>query len=98
MNGKRLFEHRYKILRDYTKPIIAIVDGKSGKTVTNSIEDILRVIGKAEEIDIKKYLVIYKDTNDIWDGWDTVNEDFIPLNQKTMIDAIREIIGFVTHN
>lgn len=64
-----------------------------GMSLTNGMEDVIEEL----QIQFKKEgktfptKVIYKDTGEKWDGWDTKKEEFIHLQFSRMDKALHEI-------
>lgn len=50
-------------------------------TVTNNIENVLKEIQVNNKIDLKEHIVIYKDSQGIYDGWNTNLDCFYTLKQ-----------------
>ncbi len=64
--------------------------GNNGKSLTNSIEDVVENIDNAEDVDVNECLIIYRDSDDVWDGWDNVNNTFIYLGCSTAEQAMKK--------
>lgn len=74
------------------KIIITIVDEDAGRmSVTNNIENVVSEICLSENLDPEDCLVTYKDSDGIFDGWDTVQEDYIPIGTTDISEAIKKI-------
>lgn len=83
----------YNIHNICGRNIISIVDLKSGGcSVTNDIDNIIREIGIYARINVSAYMIIYKDTEDIWDAYDYAKSAFISLNATHIHDAIKKYI------
>lgn len=82
-------------IKDYAgrNCIIIVDEGKSEKTVTNDIENVVSEICRAENIEAHHFMIIYRDSEGMWDGWDPVVEEFVPLQQDTWGKAIRKYIS-----
>lgn len=69
--------------------VIAIEDlNQGGMSVTNNIENVVDEICHKENIFPRGYIIIYKDSEGFWDGWDYNKQDFIVLHVKDMETAI----------
>ena len=83
-------QYRYKIYPD--DKILSIIDLKNGKSVTNDIEFIINTIAaKENNIELCIYKVIYRDTVNVWDGFDNKTRKFISLNLESEYAAIEAI-------
>ena len=52
----------------HSKKLIEIVDlNRGGMSVTNGAEDVLDEVQRMEDVDIREYKIIYKDTENQWD-------------------------------
>ena len=49
---------------------------KSGITVTNNIENIIKEMSATEKTDFSEYKVIYRDTDNLWDEFDQKTGEF----------------------
>lgn len=69
--------------------VIAIEDrDQGGMSVTNDIENVVAHIGEVEEIDPRNFLIIYRDSQGVWDGWNPQKNDFVYLGQQDTKAAI----------
>lgn len=84
--------YTYEVGKHLDQPYIAIEDRDIGSmSVTNDISNVceylLHTLGfKLHEM--AHYIWVYKDSDDIWDGYDPINNKFIPLSKLRLIDAI----------
>lgn len=81
---------------DYTytieDDILAIVDLNLGRmSVTNNIENVIAEIAEERRFLPEEVLVIYRDSEELWDGWDTKTESFILLQTCSKDEAKRLI-------
>lgn len=67
---------------------IVIVDNNVGVSVTNNIENIIQYISEEENIDISEFVIIYKDSEGVWDGFNPITQDFIVISAESEEDAI----------
>lgn len=83
-------EYTFKL--DEINQLIVIEDQNTGgMSVTNDIENVVEAIAEKANIDPLDYVVIYKDTNGLWDGWDPILERYIILGAKTLDAAVKII-------
>ncbi len=82
----------HKVKKVYDTNILSIVDLDRGRTVTNNIEKVLERIVYMEQIMLNKFLIIYRDTEGYWDGYDSETKKFIALRTEDEDLAIRKII------
>lgn len=69
-------DYRYEILGN----VIAIVDLNLGrKSVTNNIENVLDEISTKEHLIVPNYIIIYKDSEGRWDGYNFFTKSFYSL-------------------
>lgn len=68
-------------------------------SVTNNIETVVEQIAREQEIELKELyqccLIIYKDSEGVWDGWDG---DFILLQCDNPFDAALKFIKILNHD
>lgn len=63
-----------------TKNVISIIDlDKGNKSVTNGIEEVLEFIREENNINLKDFIIIYKDSQGNWDGFDASTGSFYSL-------------------
>lgn len=63
-------------------------------SVTNNIENIVEEeLWKLDKTKSDIPLVIYRDNEGMWDGWDVIKEDFIILDAADEIEAVQKIKG-----
>jgi hypothetical protein len=81
-------------ITDYLgRKFIIIEDLNKGKTsLTNDIENVVADIAEKEEIDPRQYLIVYRDSQKIWDGYDAASARFLPCNGKTYHEAMEAMI------
>lgn len=71
--------YKYQITDAHGHNVIVIEQAGPGTSLTNDIENVVDEIIEKENIDISNYLVVYQDTEGVWDGWDHQRQVFIPL-------------------
>lgn len=86
-------DYHYQI-RDYAGRNIIIIEGLNfGRmSVTNNIENVVEEIGKIEKITPTEFMIVYRDSEGIWDGWDHLNNQFIPLSYDIWENAVHAYI------
>lgn len=69
---------------------IVIEDLNDGRmSVTNDIENVVAEICQLEKIEEPKTcIIVYKDTEGNWDGWDSANNHFVALGKTNSMHAI----------
>jgi hypothetical protein len=83
-------DYNYRITEAQGRNVILIEDlNLGGKSVTNDIENVVSTISKTEGIDTKDYMIVYRDSMGIWDGW---NGDFVALRATDWEAAVRRYI------
>jgi len=89
MKQKVRADYEYSINR--VKKRLAIVDLNLGRmSVTNCIEDVVDEIAQNENINHSNYMIIYRDSENIWDGWIHDKYDFVGLDKKTSREAFEK--------
>lgn len=84
-------EYNYALKKIINTQLILIQDKNQGSmSVTNDIENVISEICKNRKIDCKEAIVLYKDTEDVWDGFDCKTNQFIPLNGETWQEALEK--------
>lgn len=80
-------EYNYKLIPEHK--VVAIVDlNKGNMSVTNQIEEVVAAIATKESIVAKHWQWIYRDTENIYDGWDPTTEQFILLGAHSLEAAL----------
>lgn len=73
--------------------LLIIEDLNTGAmSVTNDIENVVDEIAISDGLNVKNHLIVYKDTDGIWDGWDHVTQSFVPLQTRNLSDAITKFV------
>lgn len=89
--AKASYDYLVQQLKSVT--IIGIIDLDKGTSVTNDIENVVEEIGEAEDIDPKECLIVYRDSFELWDGWDHKTQSFVPLQCRTLDDALNKLMS-----
>lgn len=85
--------YSYEIEKTDNSTILSIIDqGGNYMSVTNNIENVIAEICKSNNIDILHTKVVYRDSEGIWDAWDTENEAFVMLNANSREEAIKKYL------
>ena len=53
---------------------------QGGMSVTNGIEHVVEQIAEWKHINPNDYVILYRDSEGMWDGWDNKNQKFFLLN------------------
>jgi len=82
-------DYTYQVTSHGGHAVIAIEDTNGGgMSVTNNIENVVEEIGIKEKIDPEAFVIVYKDSDDRWDGWDDNRQAFIYLNAVSWWTAV----------
>jgi len=77
--------------------VIVIEDLNLGnKSVTNDIENVVKDIEIMEKIEAKDCLVVYKDSEGTFDGWNAKLENFVYLGQDNWQSAADTYINRIS--
>lgn len=86
-------DYTYAILNTQGRNVISIIDeNKGNRSVTNSIELVVKEIGEAEKINPEQYMVVYCDSENMWDGFNCKVRSFVSLQCESEESAIRKYI------
>ena len=73
--------------------VIVIKDLNLGNvSVTNDIENVIDEICKSENIVKKSYMIVYMDSEGVYDGFDAERNSFIHLGQQFWKNAVSKYI------
>ena len=73
--------------------VVAIIDhDNGGMSVTNDIENVVEYICLYSGIRADEYKWIYRDSEEIWDGWDPVKNTFVHLQMHSESEAREQIL------
>lgn len=90
MNGA---DFEYSIIEYSRRQCIVITDlNRGSKSVTNDIENVVAGIEQKENIKADDHLVVYRDSDGSWNGWDR-KTGFIPLQSFNFKSALAIYIG-----
>jgi hypothetical protein len=85
------FDYRIGIFEDQN--ILLIWDKNLGnRSVTNDIENVVADIAAYEDVDPKDYVILYRDSEGLWDGWDAVIEDFFPMREAVSRPIVEKLL------
>jgi hypothetical protein len=74
------FQYRLGVLEG--RKTLLIWDQNIGNiSVTNDIENVVADIAKHEDINPAEYLIIYRDSEGRWDGWDAATQEFFVIGR-----------------
>lgn len=86
-------EYEYWIWDHAGRSVLVIQDMNTGKmSVTNDIENIILEIANKANINPESYMIVYRDTYGIWDGYDWRAKDFVLVHQNTWKLAVEEYV------
>lgn len=71
---------------------IIIEDLDGHKSLTNDLEQVLNDIANYVGINPKNYLIVYRDSDHTWDGYDYLEGIFFYLGAETKEEAVRRYI------
>jgi hypothetical protein len=75
-------------------PTILIEDLDLGRmTVTNNIEEVVEEIARMEKIDPKDYVIVYQDSEGVWDGYRVDKRMFVSLAADDPEEAVSTYIN-----
>ena len=70
---------------------LAIIDLNLGNmSVTNCIEDVVEEISLKENVNPNNLIIVYRDSEYVWDGWNHKTQNFIGLNCATQEAAFKK--------
>jgi len=83
----------YTVRKANNKNVLCLEDRGTGMSLTNGMEDVIEELQASFKRSSKPFpsLVIYKDTEGMWDGWNVKKEEFIGLQYKRLEKALNEI-------
>lgn len=82
MHKKSRANFQYRLGDLEGKKTLLIWDQNVGnRSVTNDIENVVADIATHQDIDPAEYLIIYRDSEARWDGWDAVTGEFFPIGR-----------------
>ena len=88
--AKADYSHKLHCNEDVEVYGISIIDlNLGGMSVTNNIEEVVEEICGRFLIDPNSVIIVYRDSDGRWDGWNNSTKDFIALNGKDSEDSIR---------
>lgn len=74
---------------------ICIIDQNRGNmSVTNDIENVVDEILGREKIIASDHLIVYRDSDGSWDGWDHSTRAFVHLNSR---DQYQSMSNYLKH-
>ena len=86
-------DYTAKFLSYKGRNVLAIEDSNLGNmSVTNDIENVVMECFNGQELKPRQCLIVYDDSDGIWDGWDDEKQAFVPLGKHSMEDALDKYI------
>lgn len=89
--------YTYHLRTENGTRFLCIVDGNQGMSLTNNIEHVVKQITEEERIDPAEVVIIYQDSDGMWDGWSHKQQQFFPLQAISESRAI-QIYFLMYHN
>lgn len=87
-------DYTHEITHFNGRDVLKIEDMNIGNiSVTNDIENVVTDIARMENIDPCRYMIVYKDSEGLWDGWDHRVWEFIPLQCDTWQESVNKYIS-----
>lgn len=86
--------YTWEIIKYKEQDVLAIIDENKGRmSVTNDIENVMAEIEKELTLQGKSLptLIVYRDSEHLWDAWNTKNQNFILLSAKTQNTAVERL-------
>lgn len=92
-------DYVYQVTDFHGRNVIAIVDMNLGNmSVTNGIEQVVENIAREKQIEPHHFMIVYCDSEGVWDGWDPVIEQFVSLDARTWEEAVDKYINYQLAN
>lgn len=88
-------DYDWDVVRYKDKDFLSIIDLNRGRmSVTNNIENVVIEIEKElkQSNKVLPKFIIYRDSDNFWDGWDNNEESFIALFARSSISAMEQLI------
>lgn len=86
-------DYTYQIKTYNGRACIVIQDNNTdGKSVTNNMENVIDEICHKEEINPADYIIIYQDSQGLYDGWNYSKQDFVILQVSNWETAVELFI------
>lgn len=75
------------------RPFIVIQDLDNGnKSVTNDMDNVLEEIATREKIDPADHLIVYRDSQKLWDGYVYRSHEFVGLRADSYQEAMDRML------
>ncbi|HRN92989.1 MAG TPA: hypothetical protein PLS87_11255 [Ferruginibacter sp.] len=86
-------DYTYALREMDGQKFICIIDQDRGNmSVTNNIEEVVDEILTKEKINSADHLIVYRDTDGSWDGWDHDHRAFVHLNSRDQYSSMKNYI------
>jgi hypothetical protein len=83
----------YKIYMDsYPYPALVIYERWGKKTVRNDIQWVIGRIANEEQTDLSDFIIITRDSEEVFDGYDICTGEFVIFNELTEEGAINSFV------
>lgn len=87
-------DYRYGLQTLGGRNVLVIEDLSLGRcSVTNDIENVIEDIAQKEIINPVEYMIVYRDSRAIWDGYEFATQQFIALRSWTWEEAVRKYVN-----
>lgn len=90
-------DYNWEVIKYGEQDVLCIIDEDRGRmSVTNDIENVTAEIEKELTLQGKSLptLIVYRDSEHLWDAWSTKKQDFILLSadsQDTAVERLKRI-------
>jgi hypothetical protein len=86
--------YHYVIMNIAGRDVLVIYDNNDtiGRSVINDIENVVMDISKEADIDPFDYLIVYRDSEGVFDGYDPRTFQFVALYEVDLMKAIQKYI------
>lgn len=93
MKNNSRADYSYWLIEFAGRNVMVIIDeAKGNRSVTNAIKQVVKEIGATDNVDPDHYMIVYRDSECMWDGFDSKRNTFIPLQCNSREEAIRKYV------
>ncbi len=90
----RKADYTYELTFSSILKWLLIVDLNLGNvSVTNAIEQVVDEIAENEQINVDGFIILYCDSDGVWDGWDPRNQTFYHVGGESPADAMEKYMN-----
>lgn len=98
-HSKSNYNHAFRTIKG--RPFLMIEDlggvnissGFAAMSVTNNIENIVAYVCDKNKTNPVEHYIIYKDTDDVWDGFEFSSQQFFSIGEKHWLQAAIKLIN-----